>query len=199
MQASVAHRQLGRILWDIAGVETGAATACGLLLSTPFLLPGERRFLQERMQAEERGHERIMARWAQAWYGPRPRRRLPYAATVWRDLVTGAQLPASYRFAYAFATLHWNELNTLRSHRRVLSILERADREAARDFQQIVGEESGHVAWGTALRARIERDAPTLSRVMEHYFELTDEVYPAVISRSHARAWQQLRARLEHA
>jgi hypothetical protein len=171
-------------------------TACGLLASTPFLTGPERRFLRERMWPEERGHERVMARWGATWYGPRPRRRLPYAAAVWRDLVGGAQLPAPYRFAYGFATLHWNEVNTLRSHRPVLAVLERADPAAADDFRQIVGEESGHVAWGRALRARLERQAPTLSRIVEHYFALTDQVYPAVINRSHARAWQQLRARL---
>jgi hypothetical protein len=196
MRDDLLYRQLGKVLWDIEGVENGAVTACGLLASTPFLTGAERRFLRERMWPEERSHEGIMARWGTAWYGPRPRRRLPYAATVWRDLVSGAQLPAPYRFAYAFATLHWNEVNTLRSHRRVLAVLERADATAAADFRQIVGEESGHVAWGWGLRARLERQAPALSRAVEHYLGLTDQVYPAVINRSHARAWQQLHARL---
>jgi len=190
------YRQLGKILWDIGGVETGAATACGLMASTPFLTARERRFLRERMWPEERGHERLMVRWGEAWYGPRPRRRMPYAATVWRDLITAAQLPATYRFAYCFATIHWNEVNSLRSQRQILPILEAADPAAARDFRQIVSEESGHVAWGSGLRARLEREAPILSRIVERYIDLTDQVYPAVINRSQSRAWQQLRTRL---
>lgn len=190
------YRQLGRVLWDIGGVETGAATACGLMASTALLTGAERRFLRERMWPEERGHERVMARWGRAWYGPRPRRLLPYAAAVWRDLAAGAQLSDPFRFAYAFATLHWNEVNTLRSQRDLLSVLEVADPAMARDFRQIVGEESGHVAWGRAVRARLEHQAPTLSRIVERYIDLTGQVYPAVINRSQSRAWQQLRARL---
>jgi hypothetical protein len=189
------YRQLGRVLWDIGAVETGAATACGLMDSTRFLTAAERRFLRERMWPEERAHERVMARWGRAWYGPRPRHRMPYAAAVWRDLTAAAQLPGAYRFAYCFATTHWNEVNTLSSHRRVLAVLEAADPALARDFRQIVGEESNHVAWGTALRARLERDAPTLSRIVEHYIDLTGQVYPALISRAQSRAWQRLRAR----
>jgi hypothetical protein len=34
-----------------------------------------------------------------------------------------------------------------------------------------------------------------LSRIVERYIELTGQVYPAVISRSQSRAWQQFRAR----
>jgi hypothetical protein len=196
MRDEVVYRQLGKVLWDIAGVETGAAAACGLMASTPFVTAGERRFLRERMWPEERGHERIMARWGRAWYGPRARRLRPYAATVWRDLTTGAHLPPRYRFAYAFATIHWNEVNTLRSQREILTILEVADRGAAADFRQIVGEESGHVSWGAGIRARLERDTPPLSRIVERYIELTDQVYPAVINRSQSRIWHQLRARL---
>jgi hypothetical protein len=150
------------------------------------------------MWPEERDHERIMARWGRAWYGPRPRRRLAYAATVWRDLAAGVQLPPTYRFAYAFATTHWNEINTLRSQREVLPVLEAADPAVARDFRQVLGEESGHVAWGAGVRVRLEREAPTLSRIVEHYFELTAQVYPAVINRAHARIWQQLRRRQQH-
>ena len=196
MRDELIYRLLGKVLWDIGGVETGAATTCGLMVSTPFLTTLERRFLRERMWPEERGHERLMARWGEAWYGPRPRRRMPYAATVWRDLITAAQLPPAYRFAYCFATLHWNELNSLRSQRQILPVLEAADPAAARDFRQIVTEESGHVAWGSGLRARLEREQPTLSRMVEHYLELTDQVYPAVINRSQSRVWQQLRSRL---
>ena len=196
MRDELIYRLLGKVLWDIGGVETGAATTCGLMASTPFLTTLERRFLRERMWPEERGHERLMARWGEAWYGPRPRRRMPYAATVWRDLITAAQLPPTYRFAYCFATLHWNELNSLRSQCQILPVLEAADPAAARDFRQIVTEESGHVAWGSGLRARLEREQPTLSRMVEHYLELTDQVYPTVINRSQSRVWQQLRSRL---
>jgi hypothetical protein len=190
------YRQLGKVLWDIREVETGAAAACGLMVRTPFLTPSERRFVCDRMWPEERGHDRIMARWGNAWYGPRPRRRMPYAATVWRDLITAAQLPATFRFACCFATVHWNEVNSLRSQRQILPILEAADSAAAKDFRQVMGEESGHVAWGSGLRARLEREMPTLSRIVEHYFELTDQVYPAVINRSQSRIWQQLRGGL---
>lgn len=196
MHEDAIYRQLGKVLWDIGGVETGAAAACALMASTPCLTPGERRFLRDRMWPQERGHERILARWAKAWYGPRPRRRLPYAATVWRDLAAGARLPPPRRFAYCLATLHWNEVNTLRTQRQLLRVLEVADPGIAKDFQQIVGEESGHVAWGAGLRVRLEREAPTLSRIVEHYLDLTGQVYPAVIHRSHSRTWQQIRARL---
>lgn len=196
MREEQIYRRLGRVLWDISGVETGAATACGLMAATPLLTDDERRVLVERIGPEERDHERLMARWGRAWYGARPRRFLPYAATVWRDLASGAHLPASYRFAFTFATTHWNELNTLRSEREVLSVLEAADREAGGDFRQIVGEESGHVAWGRAVRARLEREAPTLARMVARYFDLTGQVYPAVIARSQSRAWRELRAAL---
>jgi hypothetical protein len=138
-----------------------------------------------------------MARWGRTWYGPRPRRFLPYAATVWRDLVAGSHLSPRYRFAYAFATIHWNEVNTLRSAREILPVLEAAEPLAAVDFRQIVGEESGHVAWGAGVRSRLESEAPDLSRIIERYIELTDQVYPAVISRSQSRAWQQVRAHLK--
>jgi hypothetical protein len=196
MREELIYRKLGRVLWDIGGVETGAATACGLMASTRLLTDPERRFLEDRMWPEERGHERIMARWGRAWYGPRPRRFLPYAATVWRDLASGAQLPAKYRFAYAFATTHWNELNSLRSQRDVLAVLESVNPETAADFRQVVGEESGHVAWGRGVRARLAREAPALSKVVEHYIELTDQVYPAVIARSQSRTWRELRGLL---
>lgn len=96
MRDDAVYRQLGKVFWDIAGVETGAATACGLMASSCVLTEAEQRFLRERMWAEERGHESTMARWGRAWYGPRPRRFPPYAATVWRDLVTGFHLPAKY-------------------------------------------------------------------------------------------------------
>lgn len=166
----VVYRQLGKVLWDIAGVETGAAAACGLMASTPFVTAGERRFLRERMWPEERGHERIMARWGRAWYGPRARRLRPYAATVWRDLTTGAHLPPRYRFAYAFATIHWNEVNTLRSQREILNVLEAVDREAAADFRQIVGEESRSRELGRRHPgpARARRTAPVAYRRALH-------------------------------
>lgn len=78
----------------------------------------------------------------------------------------------------------------------MLAVLEAADRRAAEDFRQIVGEESDHVAWGRGVRARLEREAPALSRIVERYLDLTGQVYPAVIARSQSRTWQQLRARL---
>jgi hypothetical protein len=59
-----------------------------------------------------------------------------------------------------------------------------------------VGEESGHVAWGCGVRARLAREAPALSKVVEHYIELTDQVYPAVIARSQSRTWRELRGLL---
>ena len=74
----------------------------------------EWRFLRVRMWAEERVHERLTSRWGRQWYGPRPRRFLPYAATVWGDLVAGAHLAPPYRFAYAFGTIHWNEINGMK-------------------------------------------------------------------------------------
>lgn len=196
MRQEQIHRTLGRVLWDIGAVETGAASACGLMASSALLSDAERRFLVERMRPEEHGHERVMARWGRAWLGPRPRRLLPYAAGVWRDLAAGAHLPPRYRFAYAFAATHWNEANTLRSGREVLAVLDAVDRDAASDLRQILGEESGHVAWGRAVRARLEREAPAVSRMVERHIDLTGQVYPALISRAQSRAWQRLRAAL---
>ena len=196
MREEQVYRQIGRVLWDIGGVETGAATACALLAASSLLRPAEARFLRERMAPEERAHHRIMATWGRAWSGPRPRRPAPYAAAVWRDLATGVHLPDGYRFACCFATLHWNELNTLRTQAQVRAVLEAADAEAARDFAQIVGEEAGHVAWGRGVRARLEREAPEVARMVERHIELTGQVYPAVINRSQSRAWQRARAAL---
>src|SRR5262249_8712596 len=154
MRDDVIYRRLGKILWDIAGVETGAATACAVMPPARLLTESERHFLRERMGPEERGHERLLARWGRAWYGARPRRALPYAATVWRDLVAGAHLPQPYRFAYAFATLQWNEVNTLRSARQILPVIEAAERRGAAGRPPIGGGGAGHVAWGGGNRAR---------------------------------------------
>jgi hypothetical protein len=196
MHDHVMYRRLGKVLWDIAGVETGAGATCGLLASSAFLTAAERRFVRERIWPEEREHERLLARWARIWYGPRPRRPLPYVATVQRDLATGVHLPPRYRVAFALATLHWNEVNTLRSQREILPVLDAADPRVARDFRQILGEESGHVGWGAGVRARLEREAPVLSRVVERYIELTGQVYPAAINRSQWRTWRELRTHL---
>jgi hypothetical protein len=92
--------------------------------------------------------------------------------------------------------MHWNEVNTLRSQREILPVLDAADPRAAGDFRQILGEESGHVGWGVGVRARLERAAPVLSRVVERYIELTGQVYPAAINRSQGRTWRQLRTHL---
>ena len=64
MRDELIHRQLGKVLWDIGGVEAGAAVACGLMVSTPFLTTAERRFVRDRMWPEERGHDRIHGRGA---------------------------------------------------------------------------------------------------------------------------------------
>jgi len=40
------YRKLGKVLWDIGGVEIGAATACGLMASTPFLTTREVDFVR---------------------------------------------------------------------------------------------------------------------------------------------------------
>lgn len=183
------YRRLGRILWDIAGVETGANVAFGLLLQSPALRDEDRRYLIERVRPEERGHDRMMSTWGRAWAGPRPRRRLPYSSLVWRDLVAAVCLDPAAKFAFTFATIFWNETNTLRSQRLVLSVLDRAGAEAARDFRQLTAEEAGHVTWERATLARLEREEPTLVKMVERYYDYTAAVYPAVVNRSHSRDW----------
>lgn len=192
-RASAEHC-LARVLTDIAAVETGAVTACGLLLSTPYLTAAERAFLGGRMRAEEIGHDRMMAAWGTRWGAPR--QPMAYGATVHKDLLAAARLDPAARFAFVFATLHWNEKNTVRRQARIARLMARADRDLGRDFDQVVGEEGDHVAFGRALWTRLERDEPHVAQLAARYYALVRVTYPAVIQQAHARLYARAEAAL---
>lgn len=190
MSNASAERLLGRIFRDIAAVETGAITACGLMLSTPYLTDAERAFLGGRMREEEIGHDRMMAAWGRRWgAAPTP---LAYGAMVHKDLLAASRLDPAARFAFVFATLHWNEKNTMRRAARISRLMHRVSRDCGRDFDQVVGEEGGHVEFGRRLWARLERDQPHVAQLAARYYDLVRQTYPAVIQQAHARLYARV-------
>jgi len=192
MNDTAIHHSLGRVLWDVAAVENGATSACGLMLATPYLNDVERRFITERMRPEEVGHDRLMARWAREWYGPRPKRPLAYGALVMKDVLAAARLDDLGKFAYTFASVHWNEKNTLRGQAWMLERFRRVSPEMASDFAQVVGEESEHVAFGRRVLARVEREAPMVSRVIERFYQYVETVYPVVVNHAHVQVYKRV-------
>lgn len=192
MNETMIYHRLGRVLWDVAAVENGATAACGLMLATPYLNDEERRFIVDRMRGEEIGHDRVMATWARAWYGPRPKRPLAYGALVQKDVLAAARLDDLGKFAYTFASVHWNEKNTLRGQAWILERFRRFSPAMASDFAQVVGEESEHVAFGRRVLARLERETPNVARVIERFYAYVETVYPVVVNHAHISVYKRL-------
>jgi hypothetical protein len=188
---SAVTRKLGRLLYEVAGVETAAIVTSSLWLRSPYLTDDEKRFVAERMRPEEIGHEEMMTGWGRALFGPRPTPP-PWAAMTQRDCALAAQLPDPARFAHSFAVVHWNEANTLRRAEYVEGLLRRLHPDVAADYHQLVGEERGHVAWALAVWARLERDQPTLERMVSRCYDYAAAVYPTILSRQNAAAWKWL-------
>lgn len=197
IQEQLIYKKVGHVLWDIARVETGAASAFGMLARLPYLTPADQKFLRERVMPEERGHDDMMSKWAERWAGPAPQRQMPYSACVWRDLVAAARLDDEAKMAFVLATIHWNETNTLRSKQLVLGVLERIDAGVRADFQQLADEERGHVAWQEDLLRRLEVSHPKIVKMFSRYREYTSLVYPALVNRSHSDAWRWVAERLK--
>ena len=191
------HRRLGRVVWDISDVEQVATAVCGVIRSAGLLTDAEERFLVDTIRPEEQAHDASMEAWALRLYGPKPRHRLAYSAFGFKELLYATIPDKRKRFAYAVASLHWNEQFNLRWAPRVIRIFERIEPGFARQYaQNLLRDEPRHVAWGDALVARLTVQEPLTYRHYAVYHGYLGEILPTVISRSHMDVYRRLEAAL---
>ena len=189
------RRRLGRVVWDISDVEQVATSVCGVILSAGLLTDEERRFLVEVIRPEEQAHDESMEAWALEMYGPKPSHRLAYSAFGFKELLYATLPDKRKRFAYAFASLHWNEQFNLRWAPRVIRIFEKLEPAFARQYaQNLLRDEPRHVAWGDGVAARLKVQEPLTYRHYEVYHRYLGEILPTVISGSHMEVYRQLEA-----
>lgn len=186
-------KHLGQVLWDIARAEGVAVSATRVLDRSGLLTEAEHRFIEERMHREEVQHRELMEWWARK-LGPARPRQDGFHAMVSRDgLIMGALTHPQDRLAMTLATMLWNEENTLRAYPRWIGLFRQVDTDLARDFEQVLLEERGHVAFGRALVRRIERESPHLARRFGRFYGLTRRVYPVLIHRAMIGTQQRLK------
>lgn len=188
--------RLGRVIWDISDVEQVATSVCGVILSTPHLTDAERRVLVETIRPEEIDHDTNMEDWARRLYGPRPPKRLAYSAFGRKELLYATIPDLRKRFAYAFASLHWNEQFNLRWSPRVIRIFERLEPAFARQYAANMRDEVRHVAWGDAVAARLKEQDPQTHQHYAVYYDYLGAILPTLISRAHMDVYKQLEAAL---
>jgi hypothetical protein len=190
------RKRLGRVIHDISDVEQVATSVCGVILSTPYLTDAERRVLVETIRPEEIDHDTNMEAWAERLYGPRPPRRLAYSAFGRKELLYATIPDLQKRFAYSFASLHWNEVFNLRWSPRVIRIFERLEPGFARQYAANMKDEVRHVAWGDQVAARLRADDPLTYRHYEVYYDYLGAILPTLISRAHMDVYKQIEAAL---
>jgi hypothetical protein len=193
MTRDAIRRRLGRVVWDISDVEQVATSVCGVILSAGVLTDEERRFLEETVRPEEQAHDASMEEWARRLYGPKPKHRLAYSAFGFKELLYATIPDKAKRFAYAFASLHWNEQFNLRWAPRVIRIFEQIEPAFARQYaENLLRDEPRHVAWGDRVVERLGRQAPLTFRHYQVYHRYLREILPTVISRSHMDVYRGL-------
>jgi hypothetical protein len=193
-----ARKRLGKVVWDISDVEQIATSVCGVIRSADMLTDAEERFLVETIRPEEQEHDANMEAWALEMYGPRPKNRLAYSAFGRKELLYSSIPDKRKRFAYAFASLHWNEKFNLRWAPRVISIFEKIEPGFARQYQtNLLRDEPRHVTWGDGIVERIRRQDPLMHTYYTVYFDYLDQILPTIISRSHMDEYKKIVASLE--
>lgn len=187
-------RKLGRTLWEMGRAEAVGLSVLSLVRADETLSRDERRFIEVRMMPEERRHAEMTRGWAARWASAP---RLPgdaFGAMLTKDAMTAAAMTGRNRLAWVLAVTVWNEANTVRAYGGWVEIFARLSPDMGRDFQQVLQEERGHVAWGRALLARLEReDRPMFTRVSAAS-QLVRRIYPTVVHGAHAAFYQRIRA-----
>ena len=187
------RQRLGRVVWDISDVEQVATAVCGVILSADRLTDAERRFLVETIRPEEIEHDANMEAWARTLSGPRPKHRLAYSAFGRKELLYSTLPDTRKRFAYALASLVWNEAFNLRWAPRVIRIFDKIEPAFARQYaENLLRDEPRHVAWGEAVVERLRLQDPLTHRHYTVYHDYLSAILPTVISRSHMDEYKKL-------
>jgi hypothetical protein len=191
-------RKLGRTLWEMGRAEAVGLSVISLVRADATLSEEERLFIATRMIPEEEQHAAMTRGWA-AKYAPPP--RLPsdaFGAMLTKDAQTAAAMTGANRLAWVLAVTVWNEVNTVRAYRGWVQVLGRISVDMGRDFQQVLDEERGHVAWGQRVLARLEREQPPMYRRIHAAHQLVRRIYPTVVHGAHAAFYQRLREETEY-
>jgi hypothetical protein len=166
---------------------------CGVILSADMLTDEERRFMLETIRPEEQAHDLSMAEWARRLHGPRPVHHRAYSAFGRKELLYATLPNKRKRFAYALASIHWNEQFNLRWAPRVIRIFDKLEPGLARQYaHNLLKDEPRHVAWGDAVVERIAVQEPLTHRYYTVYRQHLSEILPTVISRSVMDVYQRL-------
>lgn len=193
-------RRLGRVVWDIAGVEQVATAVCGVIRSAGLLTDSEERFLVDTIRPEEIQHDRSMEAWARRMYGPRPQHRLAYSAFGRKELLYATIPDRKKRFAYSLASLLWNERFNLRWAPTVIALFDRIEPGLARQYaENLLRDEPRHVAWGDQVVERIRQQDPLAYRHYRVYYGYLGEILPTVISHAHMDLYRKIDAERERA
>lgn len=188
-----ARKRLGKVVWDISDVEQVATSVCGVILSADMLTDSERRFLTETIRPEEQEHDTNMEEWALELYGPRPKHRLAYSAFGRKELLYSTIPDLKKRFAYSFASLHWNEVFNLRWAPRVISIFQKIEPGFAKQYEtNLLRDEPRHVTWGDGVAARIKQQDPLAYTYYDMYYQYLGEILPTIISSSHMGVYKKI-------
>lgn len=186
-------RRLGTLLWDMGRAESAAVTAFRLLEPSPWLTDHEKADIA-RFVHEEAEHGRVTKTWGQH-LTPNSPPVAPFAALARRDVRSAQCLSEPARTIETFAATHWNERNTPRHYPGWITAFLRLGLDAlARDFEQIVGEERGHVTWGERVLRRWEIEHPDLIPRFRLAICTAGRVYAAVIHATHRPIWDIARA-----
>jgi rubrerythrin len=190
-------RRLGLALWEMGRAEAVALSVLTLIKADSALSAEERRFLVERMIPEERRHAATTRRWA-ARFAPPPRNPSDvFGAMVARDATGAAQMRGPARLTWIFATTHWAEKNTIRSYRVWIPIFRALSAEMAQDFETILAEERGHVAWGERVLRRLEREDLGMFRRIKVASQLVRRIYSTAVHQAHTELYHELEAAIQ--
>jgi hypothetical protein len=190
-----ALRDLGKFFYGLSAGEGGAIAQVQMLISSDAVTDAERRFLGERMLAEEYSHQQQARAWAArlgATHGV-----AEFTAIFGRDLGLTAHLREPVRTAWALTMLRFAEERVLSQFPVWSRRLRDWQPELAETLDGIVADETHHVDLDRAIYRRWQGDRPDLARIHEQLYQQAKHIYPVILGRAGAKAWRRIDALLD--
>ena len=191
------EKTVAKVLWSFAKADGGAVSIMRDLAHNDLLTAPERA-RAVRLAAEEREHANLSAKWAKALGLSKSPGLDPYSAIALRDtLVVRRIADLPIRTSFTLAGLYWNELQSVKAFPRWIRIFGKLGRpDLVSEFNQLLGEETDHVAFGRGVSTRLAGSVPGFDASYENYLTMTKYAGVGILSATFGDTIKKLEAAL---